>query len=214
MIKLISKGLSYLLHPLFMPLLAIILLLNIQTVPFSFTELSLSRLTNDYKYYFYGLFLLLTVLAPGFSVLIMYWSRLINSLHMETKKERFFPLLFICIYYGTIYYKIRMDIDYIPYLLPFSFGILLSSIVAFILNFYIKISIHAMGAFGLIGVLTAYFQNQMEFPILLLMGLILLGGVISSSRLYLNAHSLKEVVYGMIFGFGIEYFCVSQQWYI
>ena len=71
-----------------------------------------------------------------------------------------------------------------------------------------------IGVFGVIGAITGYFQNQLEYNLWFLMFLILVGGLVGSSRLYLKAHSLKEVLFGMVFGFGIEYFCMKFEWFI
>jgi hypothetical protein len=215
--KSIAKGLSYLFHPLFMPLFGLVILLSIPTVSVGFIDTSLYNLLPQYKYYFYGIFALLTLLAPGFSILIMYWSKLISSLEMPDRKERMFPLIFICVYYITVYYKMRMDVPMltqVPFVLSFVFGLVLTAVVVLVFNFFTKISLHTIGVFGIIGAVTAYFQSQMEYPLLLLMILILIGGLVASARLYLKSHSFTEVMYGMVFGFGIEYFCLNQQLYI
>ena len=217
MMKSFSKVLSYLFHPLFMPLFGLVILLNVPTVSVGFIDTSLYNLLPQYKYYFYGIFALLTLLAPGFSILIMYWSKLVSSLEMPNRKERMFPLIFICVYYITVYYKMRIDVPMltqVPFILSFVFGLVLTAVVVLIFNFFTKISLHSIGVFGIIGAVTAYFQSQMEYPLLLLLGLILIGGLIASARLSLKSHSFNEVLYGMVFGFGIEYFCLNQQLYI
>ena len=71
-----------------------------------------------------------------------------------------------------------------------------------------------VGLFGVVGAIMGYFQNQIEYNLIFLLFLIDIGGLVGSSRVYLKAHTLKEVMFGIVFGFGIEYLCMKFEWYI
>ncbi len=209
--KHLSQGLSYLFHPLFLPLLGLYIFFQIPSEFFGVV------VADSIKNYLYIFSLSLTVVAPLLSILIMYWNKIISSLKMPTREERVYPLGFISIYYIISYYFLHEHIDLlsrITFLMPYMFGYTITLISAFIFSFYIKISLHAMSFFGLVGGLTAYFQMLPNPPLNFLFLSIILGGLICTSRLYLKAHSLKEILYGMIFGFGIEYFCIKFGLYI
>lgn len=217
MIKSFFKTLSYIFHPLFLPILGLCFLFELPTSSYGYIDTSLYNLRSDVKTTLYILFSFLTVVAPGISILIMRRNKLISSLHINDRKERIYPLGMVALYYVMSYFFLRRMIpeqSTIPFLLPYIFGVNLSLITAFILNFYIKISLHMVAFFGVVGAITGYFQNQMEYNLWFLLFLILVGGLVGSSRLYLKAHSLKEIIYGIVFGFGIEYFCMKFEWFI
>ena len=209
--KYLSQGLSYLFHPLFLPLFGLYIFFQIPSDSFGII------VQSPVKNYLYIFLLALTIVAPLLSVLIMYWNKIIGSLSMPTREERLYPLGFVCIYYIISYYFLHEHIDLlsrIPFLMPYMFGYTLTLIVAFAFTFYIKISLHAIAYFGLVGSLTAYMQMMPKPPLNFLFLFIMLGGIICTSRLFLNAHSLKEIIYGMVFGFGIQYFCMRFELFI
>ena len=217
MIKSFFKTLSYVFHPIFLPILGLYFLFELPTTSYGYVDTSLSNLRGDVKTTLYILFGFLTIAAPGLSILIMKRNKLISSLQIENRQERIYPLGLVILYYVLSYFFLRRMIpeqSVIPFLLPYVFGFTLSLITAFILNFYIKISLHMVAIFGVIGAITGYFQNQMEYNLWFLLFLIIVGGLVGSSRLYLKAHSLKEILYGIVFGFGIEYFCMKFEWFI
>ena len=217
MIKSFFNTLSYVFHPLFLPLIGLYFLFELPTTSAGYIDTSLSNLRVDVKNSLYILFGFLTVVAPGFSVFIMYRNKMISTLTIENRNERIIPLLLICVYYILSYVFLRKMIppqSVIPFLLPYVFGFSLSTIVAFIMNFYVKISLHMIGIFGVAGAITGYFQNQIEYNLWFLLFLIIIGGIVGSARIYLKAHNLKEIVYGIVFGFGIEYFCMKFEWFI
>lgn len=217
MIKSFFKTISYVFHPIFLPIFGLYFLFELPTVSYGYIDTSLFNLRGDVKNTLYILFGFLTVVAPGISILIMKRNKLITSLQVENREERIYPLVLVILYYVLSYFFLRRMIpeqSVIPFLLPYVFGFTLSVIAAFILNFYIKISLHMVAIFGVAGAITGYFQNQMEYNLWFLLFLIIVGGLVGSSRLYLKAHSLKEIIYGIVFGFGIEYFCMKFEWFI
>ncbi len=75
------------------------------------------------------------------------------------------------------------------------------------ITFKWKISAHAAGIAGLLGFIVAYkhtFQatNTLFWPLIIA---IVLTGIISWARLYLNAHKPTEILGGLLLGFIISY---------
>ena len=207
MIKSFFRTISYIFHPIFLPLLGLYFLFELPTESAGYIDTSLSNLRWDVKKALYILIGFLTIIAPGFSVLIMYKNKMISSLTLEDRNERVIPLLLISAYYIIAYvflHKMLPPQTVIPFLLPYVFGFTISIVFAFILNFYLKISLHMVGLFGVVGAIMGYFQNQIEYNLIFLLFLIVIGGLVGSSRVYLKAHTLKEVMFGIVFGFGIE----------
>jgi hypothetical protein len=160
---------------------------------------------------------ILTFVAPALSLFIMYWNNIIPSLHLSNKEDRQYPFVLVTFYYILAYVYIRLQLPeelMHPALMSFIFGIIITFIISFIINFYIKISLHAAAIFGLCGMLLAYNQTQIESNLIFLLYLMVIAGIVAAARLYLNAHSLKETILGMIIGFGVLFVSVKFGIYI
>ncbi len=215
--KAFFTSISYVFHPLFLPLIGLYFLFEMPTKSPGLIDTSLHNLLPDVKYALYLLIGFLTLVAPLISIFIMYRNKLISSFEMKEKSERILPLVTVLIYYILTYFFLRLKIPphmEIPFMFPFILGICLNALVALIMTFYFKISLHMIAFFGIAGAITGYLQNQLEYNIWFLLFLIVVGGVVGSARLYLRAHTLKEIVYGIGFGFGIQYFCMKFEWFI
>ena len=216
--KYFFQGVSIILHPLLMPLLGFAIFFETQTIPRSLILL-------DALYYFpakakegiYMVMAILTILAPGLSLLIMYWNKMISDLELSKRKERFYPFVLIIFYYGLAFGFLKMKVDpsfQHPAMMSFIFGIILVFAVSFLLNFYVKLSMHAAGIFGVAGAVTAYFQTQAAFEIECLIYLLICGGLVGTSRMFLKAHSLKETMFGIAVGFFVMFLSVKYSIYI
>jgi len=211
MIKSFFQALSFIFHPLFLPLLGLYILFELPVYSFGLI------VVPEIKHFMYLMFALLTIIAPGISVLILYFNKAITSLNMPHRTERFIPLFLLLVYYVIQYSFIRFKFPIllqVSFLMPYMLGMILIVITALILNNFIKISLHTIGFFGVIGAVTAYMQTEIFYNFTFLAGLIIIGGIVASARLYLKAHHLNEIIYAMFFGFGIEYFCIKFEWFI
>ena len=217
MIKSFFNTLSNIFHPILLPVLGLYFLFETPTNSPGFIVTSLYDLPLDFKINLYKLFGFLTILAPGISIWIMYQNKIISSIKLENRQERFTPIGITATYYIMNYVLLRIMIPehiIVSFIFPYAFGIALTVVIAFAINYFTKISLHMLGFFGLIGAIMGYFQNQLDYNLFLLLFLIIVGGLIGSARLYLKSHTLKEVILGIIIGFGIEYVCMKFELYI
>ncbi|UKN00840.1 phosphatase PAP2 family protein [Paracrocinitomix mangrovi] len=209
---------SYLFHPFLMPLLGLFLLFETYTLPFSIYKLdALYYFPGQAKQVLYVVLGILTCIAPGLSLLIMYWNKLISSLEMEDRKERTYPFILVTFYFILAYIYLKLSIPEAyqhPALMSYFFGIILTFAVSFVINFYVKLSLHAAAAFGVCGMLLAYYQTQLDSNLNVILIAIPLAGLVAGSRVYLKAHTFAETVLGMIVGFGVLYSVVKLQLYI
>ena len=77
---------------------------------------------------------------------------------------------------------------------------------ATVATFFFKISVHSLamgGALGIILPLNKAADGELLVPAA---GLIALAGIVMSARLYLQAHTLREVGYGAALGFLVGFF--------
>lgn len=215
--KLFFTGISYLFHPFIIPMLGLFILFQAPTLPNSLY-------IYDAIYFFPGpvkqdLFIILGILtfaAPALSMLIMYWNKMIKSLELEKKEDRIYPFILVTFYYVLAYlflrFRLQDELQH-PAMMSFLFGIILTFIVSFILNFFIKLSLHAAAIFGIAGLVLAYNQSQIESNLYIVLLLILVGGFVGASRMFLGAHNLKETVLGMTVGFTVVYLSVANSWF-
>lgn len=151
-----------------------------------------------------------TVFFPLIAVALMKMLGLIQSVSMETRQERVGPLIVTGIFYIWMYLNLKNN-DYIPD--AYSFFVLGSTIslfIAFFLNNFTKISLHAIGVGGfLMAMIFTYLTFSYDsFTIgdyviqsrMLIIAAVLIAGVVSSARLLLKAHAPDEVYGGFFVG--------------
>jgi riboflavin transporter FmnP len=119
------------------------------------------------------------------------------------------------IFYLWIYLNLSKH-TYVPdYMVYFILGTIITLFFCFLLNLFFKLSLHAAAISGLITGLyfikNQYQFNELSFSLLgnaylintvvVLLLLIIISGVIGTSRLILNEHNNKELYWG--YGIGI-----------
>lgn len=145
----------------------------------------------------------------------MYGIGLIKSLSLEERTERIGPLIVAIVAYLWLFLNIRSH-NAIPGLFSaFVLGALISLIIAFFINNFQKISLHAVGMGGfMIALFNILITNGRAYTsidisdtytltihsIVFMVSLLILLGAVLSSRLYLRAHNLQDVFGGVMVG--------------
>ena len=128
----------------------------------------------------------------------------ISSLQLESRHERKQPFVFISVMYIIVAYLFYQK-------LPFSSSfnklmIIIAALVvtATIITFFIKVSVHSLAMGGWIGILLPLvkFSPDLLWPTA---AVIAVSGLVISSRLVLNAHTLRETMIGSIAGLIVGY---------
>ena len=194
----LAKFFSIVFHPLLMPLYGLAILLWAPTF--------LKYLPVEAKRVLFTVILIDNVFIPLALIPFLRYRNLISSFHIDDRKERIIPLLITSILYCTTSFIVfRYQIPF--FLKSFIFATSVVAIVVSMINFWWKISIHAVGA----GALTATVFSlsfKMHTPLTwYLLAVILVSGLILSARLRLNAHNPSQVWVGFLTGFlGISLF--------
>ena len=191
----IALIISYIFHPVFMPLYSLLLLFNLKSF-FSFEIVFKARLMLT------AFVFTTTILFPLLIIMMMKRQGLIRSYRMETKQERIYPYLVIAIFYFLNFNMFR-QLELPEMYVFFALGSAIILFVVAIVNLWWKISTHMIGVggvFGLIAGISLRMSMDMTFP---LMAAILLAGIIGYARLKLNAHKPVQVYTGFLAGVGI-----------
>lgn len=201
-----AKIISYVFQPLFMPLLTVLLAFNIDPYLDSYLPIEAERAI-------YSVIGLNTFFVPTLLILYLKRLKIISSIDVENRKERFIPFIVTLVLYVTTYVLIRRSP--LPDVL---YSMIAASIMAMILAFFItlfwKVSIHMTGIGGVVGAMCALFDIHMFFPVAILSALILLGGFIGTARMVLKVHTLAQVICGSILGFSVQFIAVKFNLFI
>jgi membrane-associated phospholipid phosphatase len=208
--KTFAQIISWVFVPLFMPLYALAILMYIPSVQdYILNDDSLYHLHAQNKIAILFIFFVCSVLAPGLTLLLLMKRKVISSIEIDDRKERLIPLLItsgycLLLYLFFLFIPNHVHLPKYVYALPLS-GFITITLFAFI-NLYTKISLHACGAGILAGLIFAYCAESIYFNFSLLMIAVFVAGFVMSSRIYLNKHTLAQVLYGFIGSTTIVFF--------
>lgn len=194
MVRKLALLLSVVIQPLLMPTLVFGLLF--------FGVPQATSLPETFKLPIFYLILSSTLLIPMVLVLGLRRSGIVKSLHFEEKSDRRIPFLMVTVIYGLITFFIRQKTELDPILWQGMAVITVAVAILTVVTYFWKMSAHLTGIGGVlavIGVLGVYFPS-LTLAYFLEVGL-LLGGMVASSRLYLDAHRPTEVYVGFLVGF-------------
>ncbi|MBM3413045.1 MAG: hypothetical protein FJY19_06675 [Bacteroidetes bacterium] len=191
--KALASLLSYLFHPVFVPVYFILFLLYVHPIHFlgyTSQERLLILLQAISMFSFFPLVTVGLLKALGF----------ISSIQLREQKDRIIPLVASGIWYFWIWYVWKNMPGHPAVAVQYALGIWLSSVAALLLNTRFKISLHTLG----LGV-TLCLLLQMAVLENLYYGMwisvaLLITGLVSSARLYLNSHRPGEVYWGLLVG--------------
>jgi len=192
-----AKIISVIFHPLFIPVYGMAIIFSSPTL--------FGYLPSDVKRLLLLIVLINNVLLP-FSLLPFFkYRNVISSWSLEERKERNFPLILTTLLYSATSYII-FNFPVPAFLKSFILGLFFVSLTITIVNFWWKISIHAVG----VGVLTALIivlSLKMYSPMMwYLILIVIITGLVLSSRLCLNVHNPLQTWLGFLtglLGFGL-----------
>jgi membrane-associated phospholipid phosphatase len=197
--KNLATLISYIFHPLLMATYGCILVFFglTETIYFVFTPFKIKILLTFTVFTF-------TVLLPLLNLLILHKLNYVSTLTIEKREERFFPLLITSFCYLGLFYMLY-DFNIWPIIKLFILGAGISIMVAAIISKFWQISAHMIGVGGFIGLIfsVSYFMQIDLFIIISLF--IIVAGIVGFSRLYLNAHSPKQIYLGFMVGCIIQF---------
>ncbi len=181
---------SYILHPIFISLYATLFYLFYKDDIFS---------TNE-KYFVLIQILVINIIVPVLFYLLLKSTGHVKSIMLSQTSERTIPLILQCFLY-ILLVKRSIVITRYPELHFFFLAALFSTILALVcVLFKTKASLHMVAVSGLtIFVIGLNIHLQLHNPYWPAL-LILLSGVVASSRLEMNAHTPKEILIGLFIG--------------
>ena len=191
MIRFFAHLFSALFHPFLMVTYGLLIALN-------FTSLKLLLLIQ--KALFVGGTFLLSALLPALAIGVMIAKKKISGYEVDKREERFPPyMVAILALLATLAFLTFISAPY--WILGLIGGMVGALCVAVAINKYWKISVHGMGVGGIAGAIFAIIPLLNVNPLLLFLPALAVGGLVCSSRLILNRHTLGQVGGGFLLGF-------------
>ncbi len=193
LIRFVAKLISYVFHPLFIPVYIAWFLVTMQ--PWLFAGFTPTRklITLVQFFIMYSFFPLVTVLlAKGLGFL--------ESVYLRTQKERIIPFIACGIYYFWMCYVLRHQPEYAKEVVQLTLAIFIASSVGLIMNIYMKISLHAIS----MGILVAFMvllgmTQSVNFGLYISIAFFI-AGLVCTARFIVSDHTQKEVYLGLLTG--------------
>jgi len=191
-IRILAKIISYIFHPLFIPVYLAYFIMEVRSYEFA----GLDGWNRTLK-------LLLIVISctfvPLFAVLLLRGLRFIDSIFLKTQKDRIIPYIICMTFYFSVWYYFKKNHE-IKDLVSMSMGIFNASVFGFLVNIFMKVSMHAIA----VGVMCTFvallgFTDTVSYSFYLAAA-ILIAGFVCTSRLIVSDHSPKEIYFGFLIG--------------
>lgn len=195
----LAKFFSWVFHPILVPIYCLLVILysfpyHYQYIPDKIWTITLVTL------------FFMTVVFPGLMIFIMKKLNIVEDYDISEQKQRIFPYLIFVFFYLVTFLTFRpketASIVFAedPLISTALLGATISLMIGFFLNNFYKVSMHTNGVANLFMfccLLSRYTQKNL-FIIIILATVIV--GLVGSSRIYLRAHTPKEVYYGFFCG--------------
>lgn len=186
---------SVLFHPLFIPVIVVAYLAFIQQGFFT-------GISSHDKSMIIARVAVNTVFFPLVTILLLKGLGFIQSLFLKTSKERIIPFVASNIFYFWIFLVFRNQPE-VPFIVTsYLLGIFLASSAGLVLNSFFKISMHGLGMGSFLGILLVIILfNAYTIGLFLpFMMVVLLTGLVGTSRLILSNHTLFDLNSGIVIG--------------
>jgi len=191
----LAKLISYVFHPLFIPLYIGWYLVFIHHGYFA-------GFGDKAKTWVMLRIALNMVFFPALTVLLLKGVGFIESIFLRKQRDRIIPYMAAGVFFFWMYLVFRNQPDVPKILTAFTFGVFLASSFALIANIYFKISMHAIGCGGMLGLMIVVLNMSASPPFTVpLMIAIFITGLVCTSRLIVSDHTEKDIYLGLFWGF-------------
>jgi hypothetical protein len=198
-VKQVAKFISVVFHPLLLTTYLVIIL--------SYYFPSMLMIRKENRMVIVGLVFVFTFVLPAVNLVMLRAFGNIQSLTLQSRRERILPFVFISLLYLLVtflfYFKLPFSANFNKLMMIISALV----VVSLMITLFYKISIHSIAMGGGIGILLPLNQVTEQMSLLWPTAFtILVTGLVMSSRLVLDAHSPREVMYGSVVGFVVGFF--------
>lgn len=189
--RIAAKIISYIFHPLFVPVYVGWFFIYVLRLFPQITEWDETKLLISFAVNYTVLPLVTILLAKGLGF--------IDSVYLKTQKDRIIPYVATGVFYFWIWYVFKNQ-GFPKPVVMFSLAIFLASSLGLTLNSFLKISMHAISAgvvLALFLLLGFYMGENLGYYVSIVL---LLTGLVCTARLVNQDHEPREVYAGLAVG--------------
>ena len=187
-----AKVVSFLFHPLFVPIYLIWFLLHHSALFPGFSP----ALKNQLLIRFFVLYTLFPAATVGMAKALGF----VEHIQLKTQRDRIIPYVACGVYYFWMWYVLRNQPQFPPQLVAFALAVFLASSAGLLLNAYLKISMHALSA-GVVLLFLCGVALQSPVPMGLPLSVaFVLAGLVCTARLVNSDHHPVQVYFGLAVG--------------
>jgi hypothetical protein len=191
----IAKIVSFVFHPLLLPLYLLVIILHLNT-------LHVYIIPDNAKWLITGMLALASVAFPLMLMLLMFRRGMFNTIKLEQKEERRYPYILMAVIYYVMYLVFK-SVHLPSIIINLQLGIFILIMLTLFINFWWKISIHMAGIGGVAGTLIGIaFRYMLDLQIMIAVS-IFVAGIVGFARLKLNSHKPPEVYSGFLMGVAV-----------
>ncbi len=192
---------SYLFHPIFIPVYAALFYFFCND----------SYFTDPEKYFALFQIVIITIVLPILFFFLLRVSGQVDSIMLSDISQRRIPLVLLC-FLTILLVRKSITLDHFPELHFFFLGGLLSTVLALVFLFFkTKASLHMVSISALTVFVVGLSIHNQTRNINWIAFLVLMNGVVASSRLEMKAHTPKELVIGFLLGI-VPQLLLSRFW--
>lgn len=191
-VRVIARTISVLLHPMILPVYFLFFIFNGNTMFAYYTP-------SEVKWYCYVVTLLALLIMPMASLPLFRHFKLIKDYELNEKQERVYPILVAvaCVFIG-FWLLGRVNYTNIVQQLYLVMIILLSIFSVITLRWKMSMHMTAMGGLcGFLLIIGSKYPADVRGSFMLML---ILAGLLASSRLFLKKHTPLQVYAGFLFG--------------
>jgi hypothetical protein len=193
-IKMAATFISYIFHPVFVPVYVIAFLVYVH--PYLFAGFSALDKTRTM-----AMGVMMYTFFPLITVLLLKGLKFIDTVYLVTQKDRVIPLIACGVWYFWIWWVWKNLPDYPQAAVAFALATWISVSIGLMANIIMKVSLHAIS----MGVMLSFFllmafSQDLNFGFYISVAL-LITGLVCTSRFIVSDHEPKEVYGGLVIGF-------------
>lgn len=190
-----AKIISIVFHPVLLPSLGFLVLLN--------SDFYYSALAPEAKRYLLLVFFFNTATLPMLGIALLALNSKFD-IKMTGHRERAIPLLLAAVFY-YLGFVLLNNIRFFPVFKLFMLAAVVLIVLLLIISMKWKISIHLAAAGAVTATVLALSFRTGANPVFSIVALVLVSGLLGTSRLALNKHSLQQIIAGYALGFSVLY---------
>jgi hypothetical protein len=198
-IRLAAKIISYIFHPVFIPVYVVWFLIYVH--PYLFTGFSAWLKTTSMM-----MAVLTFTFFPLVTVLLLKGLKFIDNIYLHTQRDRVIPIIACMIWYFWLWYvwknfgKTENAIDVPKEAVQFALAAFITTIISLMVNIKMKVSLHAISAGVMLTLFVLMSLNQdLNFGIWLSVALFITG-LVCTARFIVSDHTAQEVYGGLVVG--------------